>query len=137
MKRATLLVASIAVAYGLATTPVAQRSEQQGQKPPQKTALDLVEVVGCLAEAPGQTWILDNATDATVSKTLSTTKEALKDAATRPLGNQRYHLLGVRVFDPAPHKGHKMAAKGVLIKDDKESRLNVTSLQMVAVTCAK
>jgi len=30
-----------------------------------------------------------------------------------------------------------MAAKGVLIKDDKESRLNVTSLQMVAVTCAK
>jgi hypothetical protein len=137
MKRATLLVAAVAVVCGLATTLVAQRSEQQEQKPQQKTALDLVEVVGCLAEAPDQTWILANATDAAVSKSLSTTKKALSEAATRPLGNQRYHLLGVRAFDPAPHKGHKVAAKGVLIKDDKESRLNVTSLQMVAVTCAK
>src|SRR6266852_5314405 len=47
--------------HGLAATLVAQRSEQQGQKPQQKTALDLVEVVGCLAEAPDQAWILDNA----------------------------------------------------------------------------
>jgi hypothetical protein len=51
------------------------------------------------------------------------------------LGNRRYQLLGVGVFDPSSHKGQKVAVKGVLIKDAGESRLNVTSLQMVAASC--
>ena len=60
---------------------------------------------------------------------------ALKAAAAKPLGNQRYQLLGIGVFNPSSRKGQKVAVKGVLIKDANESRLNVTSLQTVAATC--
>jgi len=40
-----------------------------------------------------------------------------------------------REINPDAHKGHKMAAKGLLIKDPKGNRLNVTSLEMVAAAC--
>jgi len=116
-----------------AIVPATQRSDER----PQTTAAILVEVVGCLAEAPASVWIVNHATTAAKTTSASTTAAALKEAAAKPLGNGRYRLLGVSVFDPARHKGHKVAVKGVLIKDVKESRLNVTSLQRVSDTCAK
>jgi hypothetical protein len=110
-------------------TNAGQPEEQREQN-----VLDLAEVVGCLEQGPSGTWGLTNASDPVVSKTQATSLLALK-AADKPLGNRRYQLLGVSVFNPSVHKGEKMAVKGVLIKDAKESPLNVTSLQMVAATC--
>lgn len=106
-------------------------------QPPQQHDADLVEVVGCLSQAPDKAWILTSGSDPVVTKTIFTTKEALKEAQARPLGNRRYRLLGPGPFTPELHKGEKMAARGVLIKDDKESRLNLTSLQSVAAACGK
>lgn len=96
----------------------------------------MVEVVGCLSQT-GTNWILANATEPTASTTSFTTPEALKAAAEKPLGTQQYRLLGTSPFGPERHKGHKMAAKGLLIKGGSETRINLTSLQMLAGTCTK
>ena len=85
----------------------------------------------------GTDWILANATDAVVSRTPFTTPDAVKAAAEKPLGTQRYRLLGTSPFSPDRHKGHKMAVRGLLIKSGSETRINVTSFQMLAETCAK
>jgi hypothetical protein len=44
-------------------------------------------------------------------------------------------LVGAGVFAPDRHRSQKVAVKGVLIEDDAESRLNVTSLQTVGGPC--
>jgi hypothetical protein len=98
--------------------------------------MPIVEVVGCLSQR-GTDWVLANATEPSPSTTSFTTPEALKAAAEKPLGTQQYRLLGAGPFGPAIHKGHKLAVKGFLIKSGDESRLNLTSFQMVAETCTK
>ena len=98
--------------------------------------LPIVEVVGCLSQA-GDAWNLANATEAATSTTSFTTPEAVKAAAEKPLGNQQYRPLGTSPFSPDRHKGHKMAVKGILIKSGSDSRINVTSFQMLAETCGK
>ena len=109
----------------------------QGRPPePSPDQPAMVEVVGCLSQT-GANWILTNATDPTPSTTSFTTPEALKAAAEKPFGTQQYRLLGTSPFGPDRHKGHKMAAKGLLIKSGTDTRINLTSLQMLAETCAK
>jgi hypothetical protein len=99
--------------------------------------LEVVEVVGCLEPTPPGKWSLTCAADPVVSATQSTSSVALKAAEAKPLGSQRYQLLGASVFNPSSHRGEKVAIKGVLIKDTEKSRVNVTSLQMVATSCSK
>jgi hypothetical protein len=109
----------------------------QGQPPkPNSDQPSLVEVVGCLSQT-GANWILANATDPDTSTTSFTTPEGVKAAADKPLGTQQYRLLGTSPFNPEPHKGHKIVVRGLLIKNGSETRINLTSFQMVAATCAK
>jgi hypothetical protein len=96
----------------------------------------IVETVGCLSQK-GTDWTLTNATDAVVSTTAYTTPEAVKAAADKPLGTQQYRLLGTSPWSPDRHKGHKMVVKGLLNKSGSDTRINVTSFQMLAETCAK
>jgi len=102
--------------------------EQQG-------LLDIVQAVGCLEQNPAGDWTLTNASGSTASKGQSTSSVAVHTAAAEPLGTRSYQLLGTSAFNPLVHKGQKIAVKGVLIQDPKETRLNVTSLQMVAAGC--
>ena len=109
------------------------------QAPPSEPKSDqapIVEAVGCVSQT-GASWILTNATDAVPSRTPFTTPDAVKAAAEKPLGTQRYQLLGTSPFSPDRHKGHKMAVRGLLIKSGSDTRINVTSFQMLAETCAK
>ena len=109
----------------------------QGQpSKPNPDQPSLVEVVGCLSQT-GANWILANATDPSVSTTTYTTPEAVKAAAEKPLGTQQYRLLGTSPFSPERHKGHKMVVRGLLIKTGSDTRINLTSFQMLAETCAK
>ena len=104
---------------------------------PNPDQLPIVEVVGCLSQA-GADWNLANATEPAVSPTAFTTPEAVKAAAEKPLGSQQFRLLGTSPFTPERHKGHKIVVRGILIKSgSSDSRLNVTSFQMLAETCAK
>lgn len=113
-------------------TDISHRQEQVEQSVPK-----IAEVVGCLQRHPSGSWMLTHAGDPVVSETQSTSSVALRVAKAKPLGDRHYSLLGVKVFQPASHKGDQVAVKGLLIEDSKESRLNVTSLKTVAAGCAK
>jgi hypothetical protein len=82
-----------------------------------------------------ESWMLTSATGPIASESQAGSSLELKSAQVRPLGNQKYQLLGVNVFDPASHKGQKVAVKGVFIKAN--GGINVTSLQMAGATCGE
>lgn len=117
------------------TKPQDGQDEKSRVDQPQLSALDIAQIVGCLAQGPSGTWMLTNASGPTISKSQLTSSVALKNAAATPPGNQQDQLLGIGVFNPTSHKGQKVAVKGVLIQGAKENRINVTSLQTVAATC--
>lgn len=98
-------------------------------------ALSVVEVVGCLEHGSSDAWALSRASEPVVSQTQTTSSEAVKAAADKPLGNLRSPLLGVDMFHPSREKGQKVDVKGVLIRDGGESRINVTSLQAAGSGC--
>jgi mono/diheme cytochrome c family protein len=118
-------------------TPFIQYSiDRQGQGQQSNTNLvGVAEVVGCLDQSPSAGWALTKGSDPVASKKQTTSSAELSAAATEPLGNRSYELLGVDVFSPSNDKGQKVAVKGILINDPTQSRLNVTSLQAVASTC--
>jgi hypothetical protein len=103
----------------------------------EQRVLEVAEVVGCLRRSSSGTWILADASGPVVSATQSTSSEALTVAKAKRLGNRRYQLLGVRLFSPSRHEGDKVAIKGILVDDSRQSRLNVTSLQTLATECAQ
>jgi hypothetical protein len=103
----------------------------------ERNELAIVELYGCLTQSAAGRWILNHASEPLVSKTQATTSAALRMAEGRPLSSRQYQLLGVSAFGPAGRKGQKVAVKGVLIKHDNESRINVTSLQTVAAICVE
>jgi hypothetical protein len=107
----------------------------QQQERAEKRVLGIGEVVGCLEAGSRGNWLLINASDPTMSEIQAASSATLKAAGARPLGSSRYQLLGVSFFDPSSRKGEKVAVRGILIKDAKESRINVTSLQRVAANC--
>jgi mono/diheme cytochrome c family protein len=94
----------------------------------------LVELTGCLRQGPGNSWTLINASDPVVTKE-ETTTQTTTDPQPGPLGTQTYLLVSVTAFNPASHQGQKMEARGLLYREPKESRINLTSLQTVAPEC--
>jgi hypothetical protein len=129
MNRLTSIVWLLALAGG--ATAQSQPSKPNSDVPP-----PLVEVVGCLSQT-GANWVLANASEPAPSTTSFTTPEAVKAAAEKPLGSGQIRLLGIAPFSPDGHKGHKMVVRGLLIKSGSETRINLSSLQMVSETCAK
>jgi mono/diheme cytochrome c family protein len=97
----------------------------------------LVSVIGCLAEAPGDNWTLIQATEpAKSSNPDSVSAVELKAFQAIPPGKQKFRLLDAGYFKPASHKNHKMAVKGFLIRHAEGDEINVTSLHMLASSCA-
>ena len=60
----------------------------------------------------------------------------MKNSEAAPLGTQTFRLLNVYPR-PDPYKGHKVEAKGFLIRDPGGNRINVTSVQTLASGCDK
>jgi len=96
----------------------------------------MVALVGCLAKGPDNTWLLTNTTEPIQSKDEPPTPDELKQADSQPLGANSFQLISVVPFKPDSNSGHKMAAKGLLYRAANENRLDVTSLQVVASSCA-
>ena len=130
-------VTIVAMAHALSVHAVAQTRAAQAQPRGSEALLDIVEVVGCLTSGPDGTWVLANASAPVVERAPFSNPEALKAAAAKPLGTQRFRLLNFKVFNPDAHKGHKMAARGIWLKDPKDPRINLTSLQMLDASCMK
>jgi mono/diheme cytochrome c family protein len=101
------------------------------------TNFSVVRVVGCLAAGPDNSWSLRSAMDPVLSRDQPSTPEELKRADVQPLGTQAFRLVSVNGFKPDQLSGRKVEAKGLLYKDEKDARINVTSLQAVGACIAK
>jgi len=101
------------------------------QAPPAKA--DIVMVAGCLREQPAGQWRVVNATD---PKPSTANAPAAGDLPAMPVvGKNQFQLIGVAIFDLPTHKDHTVVLKGLLIPAKPLSRLNITSVTMVAATC--
>jgi quinoprotein glucose dehydrogenase len=100
----------------------------------------LVQLVGCLARGPDNTWVLNN-TSAPVRTRSPTdpTAEEISAAKGQALGSGTFRLLYVDTFrngfNPADYTGHKMEGRGFLITKP-DNRLSITWLEMVDSACA-
>lgn len=104
-----------------------------GQAPAKPEKAEVVASVGCLREASPNTWTLDQATDPVPSHANAAAPKEVEKMPRR--GKHQFQLIGVTVFNLPAHRGHTVLIKGTEVKATPMSRLNVTSVTMVAPTC--
>jgi hypothetical protein len=102
-----------------------------GAQPKEK--VPIVAVAGCLAEQ-GSDWMLTSATEPEPS--IANAPPAGQPYKGPTTGKNTFRLIGVSEFDLPTHKGHTVLVKGLLIKAEPVSRLNITSVTMLSDTCA-
>ena len=112
-----------------------------GKDGPQPLATNtLVQVVGCMTRNAGE-WMLTNAAEPRRTEDAEhSTPDELKDAAGRPLGSHTFRLQNLDElpeFHPEQLEGHKLQAKGVLIRQTNRDRINVLSIEQLAATCGQ
>jgi len=115
-----------------------QIEPKDGPKPlPNRTT---VRVIGCLVPGEGDSWMLSTAGQPMRTRTPdSTSPEELKDAETQSLGTLTFQVQNLEMigaFHPEAHKGHRMQAKGVLLRNPAGDRISLTSLEMISANCA-
>ncbi len=100
----------------------------------------LVKVVGCLTPGENDSWVLAAATEpARIWEGRGTSPEEIADSLrtspgtrTFPLGN----FTNIRYdFEPRVYAGHRVQAKGVLIRRSSGERISLTALDSVAPNC--
>jgi hypothetical protein len=97
------------------------------------TKVDIVSVTGCLKEQSPNNWMITSATDPVPS---NANAPAAKDIpSTPPAGKNEFKLIGVSEFNLPAHRDHTVVVKGLFIKATPMSRLNMTSVTMVAPSC--
>jgi mono/diheme cytochrome c family protein len=101
--------------------------------PPPVEDFSYVEVVGCLAAGPGNTWMLTRASAPSVA--VAAAPPSGSAATAKPLGSETFHLLDAMAYAPGSHKGHKMYVRGLLIKLPDEQRITISAFEMVSPTC--
>ena len=96
----------------------------------------LVQVVGCLTAGADGDWTLTRSTRAVRARDpAASSPEELRVLDTQPLGDRTFTLMSAYP-DPAAHAGHKMEAKGFLIRNPTGDRINLSALEMIAERCA-
>lgn len=98
------------------------------------TKVEIVSVTGCLREVTPNNWTVVNATDPVPS--IANAPPSKEIPSTPPVGKNEFKLIGVSEFNLPSHKDHTVIVKGLLIKATPMSRLNITSVTMVAPSCA-
>ena len=96
----------------------------------------LVRVVGCLTAGADGDWTLTGSTRAERARDpAASSPDDLRALDAQPLGDRTFTLMSAYP-DPAPHAGHKMEAKGFLIRNPAGDRINLSSLEMIAERCS-
>jgi hypothetical protein len=96
----------------------------------------LVEVVGCLTQTPGQQWVIAGASEPVRARTPSNSSQAELDAQhSEAAGAGTFGLLEFPTLGREALLGHRVQAKGFLIRQPDGNRLNLTALQSVSKTC--
>ena len=119
----------------LASTFITQAEATKAAAAPAAIATGaLVQVIGCLQDGGGSWMLTQAAPPVRTENPDASPAEQLSKLASTPVGTASLRLLGVYgTLDE--HKGHRMEAKGFLVKDPEGDRLNVVSLEMVAPAC--
>jgi len=111
---------------------------KDGPKPLPNYAI--VQVVGCMT-ADGDNWALTKAGQpARIRNADKSTPEELQAASAKPLGDRTFRLQNLAMlgaFNADAHKGHKMVAKGSLIRSGTSERISVSELEMIAENCGQ
>ena len=119
----------------LTTDRLADIQIEDEDGPGQVPSFALVSVVGCLTGGPDNSWVLTRSAAAVRTDDPSrSSDEQLRAFEAQALGTRSFELLSVYP-DPAAHVGHKMEAKGFLIREAAGSRINVSTLGMVGPAC--
>ena len=116
----------------VAAALVAAVSAPLGAQPKEK--VPIVAVAGCVA-MQGSDWMLTSATEPEPS--IANAPPAGQPYKGPTSGKNSFRLIGVSEFDLPSHKGHTVLVKGLFIKAEPVSRVNVTSVTMLSATCEK
>jgi mono/diheme cytochrome c family protein len=95
----------------------------------------LVQVVGCLSQGANNAWALTRTSAPVLTRDEEPSQAALRTAQNKALGAETFTLVSVVPFKPEAHAGQKVEARGLLYKDDKDARLNLTSLSTINSSC--
>jgi mono/diheme cytochrome c family protein len=99
----------------------------------------LVVTVGCLSQARTGPWILFSATEPARTRTsTASTPAQLSASSQKRLGTLIFRLADLEAvpdFAPDDHKGHKMQAKGYLVRQPSAERISLSSIEMLDSTC--
>jgi S-disulfanyl-L-cysteine oxidoreductase SoxD len=112
---------------------------KEGSKPlPNYSQL---QVIGCM-EQEAENWVLAKAGQPTRLRASGETIEpaVLQAAQAKPLGDRKFRLQNLIMlgsFNAEAHKGHKMIAQGVLVRQGGSDRISVTKLEMLSAQCGQ
>jgi mono/diheme cytochrome c family protein len=98
----------------------------------------LVWVVGCLSEESKDNWVLTSASEPIKTRDPAVSEGAARErSSAAALGSHHFGLMDNNSKQSLA--GHKLEVKGLLIRGtgDKPDKLNVTSMQPLADTCAR
>jgi hypothetical protein len=93
-----------------------------------------VQVVGCLIQEGATGWVLTNGSEPAATSLAPQTDAELDQANAQPLGNAVIRLLSV-FPNPSDKRGHRVEAKGFLIRKGSDVALNIALLRSIAPTC--
>ena len=98
-----------------------------------------VAVVGCLTLDTGNGWFLTHAAEpARTLNTFESTAGEIQEAAAKPFGDQLFRLANIDDlpgFDRDGLNGNKVQAKGILVRQPNNQRINLNSLQKLGAGC--
>jgi hypothetical protein len=100
----------------------------------------MIQIVGCLTQFTPGVWQLSMASDPVRIRELTPpTDDELSASAAEPLGVREFDLQNIgyvgRDFSPLRHQGHKMQARGILIRQPPSVRIDIRSLVEVSPSC--
>ncbi len=98
-----------------------------------------VAVVGCLTLDTGNGWFLTHAAEpARTLNVWESTAAEIHEASAKPLGDQLFRLANIDDlpgFDRDGLNGNKVQAKGILVRQPNNQRINLNSLQKLGAGC--
>src|SRR5262245_5472418 len=100
----------------------------------------LVITIGCLSQSSNGTWILTSAVEPARTRSETSSPAEIKTSAQRALGSLVFRLSdleAVPAFVPETHSGHKMQAKGYLVRQPNAERISVSSMESLDSTCVR
>jgi len=101
----------------------------------------LVVIVGCLSLIRDDVWVLSSASEPARTRTsTSSTPDELRASAKKRLGTMTFRLADLEAvpdFVTDVHKGHKVQAKGYLVRQPNAERISVSSIEMLDSSCAQ